>query len=671
MRNASNEYKQMMNKMIRNRAYASIGIGIINQNAQKDGVVTSPVVDWCNKQSIFDSHKTEDSKYATLEENFMKTDGTMVFLPERNRQKFAQSAVSKNTMGSIKISFGLKQTIKGLTLEFGEHYPLRFKILTSNLEYYYDNSGSKFSTSDIFSDTEFLEIVPVEIMGGQKRLRIYNVVMGIGLSFSNAEIKDLTISDYVSSISEELPRETMNLSVYDVDNNFNVDDNNSFIQFLQSMQKVTLSFGVDLDSGSKEWIDYATLYLSDWDSFQGILSITAEDRISSMEDEYSAGNKIYTRTAYQEAENILKDAGLTSDEYQLDEYLKDVVLTNPMPVYSHRECLQLLSNACRCKLYQDHLGRIVIKANFASTMNADEINVSAIGAAAWSKPRNVLYGTDYVYADMTNNTFKTDGTLYFMPEGQNYLNTAYVSDAVGDFGGFLNSEASITLQLPSAYSYNGINVKFGGNPPPYVQVDTYKNNVMQDSVIFDELEEVSLLQHSFKEFDKVVFRFQKAHSFSRIIVNQISFGDLSDYVLTKDLMLEKPHGFVEKKIKSVKVKVFTFVNGEDGAPEEVEDNVYCENILHGTGTHKICENPLVSTMEHAELLATWLGNYYSSNISYDVRYRGEPRIASADVIKMESDYIDDLEVEVEDQTLSFNGAFSGTLGLRRALRKVV
>ena len=39
-------------------------------------------------------------------------------------------------------------------------------------------------------------------------------------------------------------------------------------------------------------------------------------------------------------------------------------------------------------------------------------------------------------------------------------------------------------------------------------------------------------------------------------------------------------------------------------------------------------------------------------------------------IKMESDVINNLQVEVTNQTLKFNGAFSGTLEMRKALRMV-
>ena len=80
------------------------------------------------------------------------------------------------------------------------------------------------------------------------------------------------------------------------------------------------------------------------------------------------------------------------------------------------------------------------------------------------------------------------------------------------------------------------------------------------------------------------------------------------------------------------------------------------------------ENQLVGTTEHAEILAEWMGNYYANNISYEVKYRGEPRLMAGDIVHMESEKKSNVQVEVESHKLSYNGAFSGSLELRRALK---
>lgn len=671
MRTASSEYKQAMDKPIRNRGYMSIGIGIVNQSAQKDGEVTGNVAEWCNKDSIFDSWKSTSLEYATLEQNFMKSDGSMIFMPEKNMQKKIQAAVSKNTMSGISITFSKEYTIKGMTIDFGNYYPTEFMILFSDKIYEYVNDKPLFSTNDIFEDVKYFDIYPKKMIGGEQRLRIYEITMGVGLKFSNTEIKSTSINESVSPISLEIPNQSLGIELFDQHNRFNVDDNNSYIQFLESMQEVTVSFGIDLDSGEKEWIDYAKLYLTEWDSYKGILSIKAEDRISVMEDEYSQGNKLYRRTAYQEATNILKSAGLTENEYIIDDYLKEIELINPMPILNQKECLQILANACRCKLYQDYKGRIVIKANFAKILSPDEMTVTTNGTTEWSNERNILHGSSVVYADMTKDFLKANGSMYFLPENKNYLKTSYVSEQISDSNGMFETNPTINIGLPAAYSYSGISIRFDGNVPRSLIVRTYNNDVLNETVYFDDLNADSYLKHDFASFDRITIEFTQTNPYSRVLVDKISLGELTDYVLTKNSMVEQPHGYVEKKTKSVRVKVFSFQNNENGELEEMEDSYYYEKQISKNGVIKICENPLVSTIEHAELLAEWIGNYYSNNIAYDVNYRGEPRIEGADIFNMESDYMSDLEVEVEQHTLNFNGTLSGSLALRRSMRMVV
>ncbi len=669
MKSVSSDYKKIMNRPIRNRAYVSIGLSVVNQDAQKDATVSTECVNWCNPNAIFDNN-TRTKIYATMEQNFMKADGSMVFMPEKYLQELSNCAITPEFLEPLRIEFDHVYAVKGLTLEFGEAYPSRFLVETAEKTLTYTNNAQKFVTPDVLGETDYIVITPLSMVGGQQRLRIYSIIMGVGLTFSNADVQSVSAKSSASSISDELPDDRITLSLFDKENKFHVDDDNSFIQFLETMQKVSLSFGMELDNGKVEWLKYATLFLSDWDSKKGIFTLNATDRLAHMEEEYILGNKIYERTAYDEAVSILTDAGLEADEYKLDECLRDVILENPMPEAPHRECLQLLANASRCILFQDADGKIVIRANFANVIGPENMLVEANGVAPWGKLENVLYGTEYVYADMTKNVFRLDGNMYFLPENSNYLATSYVSEQISDDEGLFVENPILLITLPAAYMYYGVNIKFDGNPPEEVIVRTYSSGEPIQEVAFTDLQQESTLYHEFLAFDQMVLEFSKAKPHNRILVNEIAFGDLTDYVLTKDLMLESPHGYAEEKVKSVSVKLFSFEEDEDGELKEVKDSVFVKRVLNIAGKNKVCENQLISRQEHAELLAEWLGNYYANNISYDVSYRGEPRLSAGDIIKMESDAVNNLQVEVVSQSLKFDGTFSGSLELRKALKMV-
>lgn len=668
MISVSSQYKEIMSRPIRNRAFISVGIGIIDQNAQASGTVNGAFAYW-SKGNIFDANK-KNIEYATLEENFMRADGEMLFLPENNEmlQLNTNGIATDSIMGLVRIDFPQMYDIKGLTINFGSAYPTELQIETAEKTLDYSNDSPQFVTMDVLGDTDFIIIRPVSMVGGQQRLRIQNILMGVGLSYMNEQTKNFSHKDFCSTISEELPSENTSFTFFDEENRFNVDDDNSFMAYLEEMQKVTVSFGLELDDGSVEWHQIATNYLKSWKSQNGVVTLNATDRLAQMKEKYEKGFKIYERTAYEEAESILTDAGLNPDEYYIDEYLKDVILTNPMPKKNHKTCLQLLANACRCILKQDENGRIIIRANFANVIDPEDITILTNGHTNWSEPRNIIIGSEVVYADLTRDFLKADGKMYFLPEDETYLDTGYVSEQVADSGGNFSVNPTITIQLPAAYTYHGVNVDFGGNPPSEMIVHTYKYEEIVESVSFTDIVEKNFLIHEFIDFDKMVFEFTKGYPENHVVVNRISFGDLSDYTLTKLDWMKFPVGYKETRTKLLRVKIFSYQNDEKGNPKEVEDEVFAERIIGAVGVTKTLQNPLISTEEHAQLLAEWIGNYYANNVYYTVKYRGEPRVMSTDIIHAYSDIKNNMQVEVTQNDISFNGTFSGNMEYRRALK---
>lgn len=670
MISASNEYKEIMNRPIRNRAFISVGIGIINQDAQASGKVSGDFAYW-SYGNVFDAN-TSRVEYATLEENFMKANGSQLFLPENDEamQLRQNGIVTEDIMGQIRVEFPQVYSLKGLTIDFGSVFPCSFDVLTSEKTISFENKSQKFVTNAVIGDTDYIIIKPTEMIGGNQRLRINSILMGVGLQYGNQQTQSFSMKEHVSSISEDLSNESMSFSFYDEENYFNVDDNNSFIDFMETMQKITVSFGLELDNGEVEWHQITTKYLQDWKSQKGIVTLNASDMLSTMDEEYTLANRIYNRTAYQEAKNIFTEAGLEPDEYYIDDYLEDVKLVNPMPDGSRKECLQILANACRCIIKSDENGVIKIIPNFALVLDPEDLSISTNGHAKWSKPENLFIGASAVYADMTKDFIRADGKMYFLPEDTNYLETSYVSEEASDIFGNFATPPTITITLPASYTYSGVNIVFDGNPPRLLKIITYKNGKSNENVTFENLSKKSFLFHEFKTFDQMVFQFLNAYPNDRVLVNSISFGDFTDYTLEKRNMLENPIGYKEKRTKSIRVKRYTYTTDEQGEPKEVEDNVFTEFAVGDVGEVRTVQNPLINTAEHAELIAEWIGNYYSSNISYDVDYRGEPRLNAADIIHMESDKKNNLQVEVVSSEIKFNGAFSGSLELRRASKSI-
>ena len=669
MREVSNDYKIAMESMRRDRAYISISLGVVNGDAQESAQVTSACADWCRPNAIF-SNIQLTKQYATMEDNYFKMDGSMYFMPE-DVQAVSPEAVSEQALGSIRIDFGVVVGLKGLTIEFGETYPTEFSIEAENYNNTFTNDSKDFITTDSFGETSYIRITPITMVGGQQRLRINSIVFGVGLSFGNSDVQNFTYDDFVSTISEELSSASISVNLFDKFDQFNVDNINSYIGFLETGQEVNVSFGVTLKDKTIEWLKHSTLYLSDWDSQKGYFSISAVDKLSSLNDDYTKANRLYQRTAYEEAVSIFEDAGLTSGDYIIDDVLKDVILLNPMPEVTHRECLQLLANASRCIIRNNEQGQIVIKANFANSITTDEISVSSNTEAEWSNAKNIINGTDVVYADMTDNFFKMDGSMYFLPEDGTSLNNGYVSAQVSDAYGNFETTPKISISLPASYSYRGMSIEFGGNPVREMTVYTYVDNTLVQTEYFNnDNQQTAVLNTEFKEFNRMVIEFTNTVPYNRVLVNKIGFGDLSDYTLKRSFMMSEPHGFAEEKVKTVNVRLYQFATDENGEPFDTENYATVKKTIGIVGKNILLENQLISTKEHADLIASWLANHYANNVSYSVNYRGEPRLEAGDIIKMESTVIKDLQVEIEQHTLQFDGGFSGSLSMRKAMKVI-
>jgi hypothetical protein len=228
---------------------------------------------------------------------------------------------------------------------------------------------------------------------------------------------------------------------------------------------------------------------------------------------------------------------------------------------------------------------------------------------------------------------------------------------------------SLTMQLEAGYVYYGLELNCSGQPPKEIEVDTSYNGGAVDHLVFTDLQATNYLYADFNLFDELTITFTKGEPNSRINVDFVGLGNITDYRLDKDNMTSQLVGTREELVKDVQVKIYTYENDGDGNPQEVEDDVWYTETLNSTGSHKQISNPLISSNALAKDLAEWLGTHYKNNYSYEVDYRGDPRLNAADIIKLEDNYINNLQVSINKASLKFNGAFSGKLDMRRAMRE--
>lgn len=687
MISVSKKYKEAMKLPIREQSFAKVVVGVENHDAQEEIQVKGDLL-WISRSGDkYWNERAYEQRCVTLEENFFSLSGYMKFLPESEVQKSFRELVTKDFLGDLTISFNSKHTIKGLTLNFGhDSYPTVFEIVTdSGTKNVYTNNAREFETKDVFEDTSFLRIHPTEMVNGNnKRLRLVSVIMGIALEYNNEVISSVTFNESNSGISEELPSQTLSFTFFDENGDYNVDDDTSFIHFLDENDKVELYIGTTLQDETVEWMQKASLTINDW-SLQGMnVTINAKDSFDRMSETISKTflNEASLGTSSQKDAGscfyyILSDAlGMDENEFYIDNYLYTVKLSNPLPEVTCKEALQMLCNACRSIVYQDGKGKVHVDTNFDDTFNNEQLEFeSDENSAEFSNSKTVIKSGNVAYVTLANNYYKMDGTMYFLEKGYTgELNTGYVSN-LSDAGGiFYPVSTGFTLSVPKSTTFYTFGINFLSKPPRKMNV--YTDSSSGGVFKYTDLETENVFQEELLDITSIRFEFVDIEPNSRVVVDNVYLGSLTDHTIERYEMLDYPVGTVEKKVGEVKVKIYTFSYRDEDKkeygddyiyhPTEKEDSVYYVHKINESGSTIVVENQLVATKEHAKLLAEWVANHYANNVTYQVSTRGEPRLCATDIVNLETKSGAEVQTEIVSHDLTFDGALKSTYELRRA-----
>lgn len=733
------EYKQSMSRPDRNRSHMLVTIGVINQKAQKGAAAVEEMGAHYSYLSNLErplNNYDVDPEYVSLEQDWYKLDGSMLFPPRPEEADYLMNngIISEDLRGPICFRFDQSYDIRGLTVDFGRCYPVDFTISNGQKSItILGNDKDYWTTEEIFDGTEYLLITPITMVNGEARLRIHKIMMGIGISFENRKIVSSSKDEYLSPITEELPTVDFSIEVENKNRMFDVENKASAINYLEVGQEVEVRYGYEItDGGPVTWMDGCVCDLSDWEADDETMSFSAKDKIDALDDTYYRG--LYRPegiSLYDLAIDVLTDAGLDERKYELDQYLKTVTVKNPLPCVTHKECLQIIANAGRCKLYTDRKGIICIKAAFLTVVSPDRMLVQSESATKWSNLQSVVNGdVQYEYVTFSQDHYRMDGTMYFLPRNAPYLTAGFVSEAVADSSGDFAVNPRFSIVLEAAAVYYSLKLNFASNPAQGVTIHTYYEGELKESyAVSGEIGKENLIEHEFPMFDTIEFEFTKGRPDSRIFVESVVFGDVTDYRMDYKVMTKTPKGKQNEKVSRVKIAMtrygaaddtqnitketadltnleqYTFyfseasydivatigntvlpvidsssyfvtvdVSGFTGVQEiSVDGKVYriitrpYELQIGNVGTIEQWENPLIDTEELAGLLGEWIGNYFSNNVEYDISYRGEPRLDAGDIVFLENPYVNGLQIQIYEHRLSFNGALSGSVKARRAM----
>lgn len=723
-----------MKQSLRERAYIMITFGLVNQEAQaKAAVADGRYAYFSNSTNIF-GRSNDEITYATLEENFTRVDGSMIFLPRIGSQFVDTGIVSDRLISNegcvltINLNTGVTD-FKGLTINFGENYPIDFNIVSSagKVIEFRNNDKSKWSTEEVLENTTYIKLVVYRMKNPRTRLRIYSIMFGYGLVYYNDSVISSTLDSYVSPIGADVPQFDFSVTLKNYDHYFNVDNPKSAINYLETGQEMNIMYGYATPgSDDIEWIQGNHLLCAEWESDDSTATIRCNDVFRNMDGEYFKGQySAEGKNYYTLAQDILREAKVSN--YYIDPRLRSLHTSNPLPRVKYKEALQIIANACRCVLTQSRDGKIQIKSNFMpeSTITCNE-------KAYYSNLRNLSLNTKKdEYATLSKDYTKVDGSMFFLSRTNNTLNTGFVSWRVSNARGEFSVNPIVKIKLEAIRAYYGLKMEFGTALPAEFIIRTYRGeeSINTYRIGQDEINQTSVILRSFDDFDLMEIEFTKtAIPYNRIILNHFSLSDVVNFTMERRDMMSSPKAIKQELIKEVVVPYYTYQTNDkeenlvytdiDVTAGEVQTyylqdasygytvkldesptgtnilasgNYYITIRFNETGNYRLSiqghrykiierqvkvalnskgktikwENPLINNSAMANDLAKWLSEYYTAGIEYEYDTRGNPELDATDIIYQENEFRTGMRVNVYRHTLRFNQAFSGRVTARR------
>ena len=549
MQKVSKAYKESMKSSLRERAYIMLSFGLVNQEAQAKAKISSgDFAYYSNKDNIFGEHD-DSTVYATLEENFTKVDGSMFFLPRQtpNGSYYDTGVISKNLVSEavceLTISLNtIAIDFKGLTINFGENYPVDFDVIgsTGQTIEFRGNDKAEWSTEETLENTTYIKLRFYTMKNPQSRLRIYFIRFGYGLVYYNDSVMDSRLESYISPIGADVPQIDFSVQLKNYDHYFNVDNPKSAINYLETGQEMDILYGYQLpDSDEIEWIQGNHLLCSEWESDDNTATIRCQDIFRNMDSEYVKGLYSHTgKSYYALAQEILRDAGVT--KYYLDPRLKRLFTNNPIPRVQHKEALQIIANACRCSLAQTRYGDIQIKSSFMPSAS-----VSTNGETSFSKAENILAESEKdEYATLAQDYTPVDGSMFFIPRnGSPTVNTGYVSQQISGADGKFTTNPIVTISMEAIRAYFSMELVFGTSLPAAFVIRTYNGSelVNEFPIGSDEISRRTVIIRDFDDFEVMKIEFTQTETpYNRIVLNRFSLSNVANFTMTRKDMTSSP-----------------------------------------------------------------------------------------------------------------------------------
>ncbi len=134
------------------------------------------------------------------------------------------------------------------------------------------------------------------------------------------------------------------------------------------------------------------------------------------------------------------------------------------------------------------------------------------------------------------------------------MNTGYISESVAGEDGTFSENPTVELVFEARYKCFGLTLEFGRNHPDTMIFHAYLENQLMEDYLVTGISEIEVVNHEFPEFDRLVLEFTKGVPRNRVVLDNIYFGDSTDYELAYGCeLLKTPKGTQLPKVRELQV----------------------------------------------------------------------------------------------------------------------
>lgn len=333
------------------RTYCRAEMKFIDVTALSDATVTTDDNQSIGSIGLF-QNQTDQNDYGTFELNQFVLDGSKDILSDNPADiAFWNDTLSKadctfETNPKITVTFQEQHTSAAITLYFEDEPPAELKIT------WYTIDGTKLVTETFYPDSLIyvcnqqiqnygkIEIEFVKTTFPQRYIKLQYILYGKYIVWDKDMIQTAKVQEDIDVTSATLSINEADISIVDINNDFDAENENGAWKSVQKTQEVILSEYLD-----GKIIPMGAFFIDDFSFAKNIAKFKLIDAIGLLDKYTFYEGQIYNNVRAEVILNaIFATAGIT--KYTIDKEVGNTLLSGYLAIQTCRKALQQVCFAC-------------------------------------------------------------------------------------------------------------------------------------------------------------------------------------------------------------------------------------------------------------------------------------------------------------------------------------